>query len=224
MARIALKVVVDMETMRVVEHVSISWDGPVDLCKGPSKDEMNTQNAIQQSQLAAQQQQLALQQAQFNMVDPSIQKIIANGGLSPEATAALTSNAMNTLPNTYKDLYGQLSQQLVARGVTGGQNAGGGDIARQFGSLGAQEAGQQSQLLSQIPLMKEQGLYQAFNTALGVGNQFGQNVGTFGAGASNAGQSATSAANAATQASTGFWGSLFGALSTPFTGLFEGKG
>ena len=214
MALVATKVVVNSETLEVISADWHEYDGVVHLCKGPSKDEMKFQNAIEAGQLNLQQQQLALQQGQFNQVNPTLQAMIQNGGLTPQALAALQAQTINALPNQFNQLYGQVGQELTARGVTGGQMAGGGDIARQFGSLGAQEAGLAQQGQFNIAQLQQQGLLGALGTSLGIGQQYGGNVGTFGSGASAAGGSATSAANAATQATTGLWGSLFGALGS----------
>jgi hypothetical protein len=195
------------------EHLT----GPMVLAKGgPSQTAMNTETQQQTLQNQLAQQQLQMQQNQISMVNPTLQSIISGGGFLPGVQSALTSQALNSLPQQYNNLYGQLSNQLVQRGVIGGQNAGGGQVAAQFGSLGAQEAGQQAQLLSQIPIQGQQNVMGALNTALGVSGQYGQNVGAFNQGASSAGSSAVTAANAATQAQTGFWGSLFGALTSPF--------
>jgi hypothetical protein len=193
------KVSVDIETGVVLSRSTTPYAGPWELCKGD-----NSKAAMEQSNAIAQ-QQLAQQREIMGTVLPGIQRIIASGGMLPEQQAAMTSIAMNTLPQTYNDLFGKLSQQLTARGVTGGQNAGGGDIARQFGALGAQEAGTQANLLEQIQIQKGSGLMQA----LGLGSSTGQGFGQQGV-AANA--TAQQAANAADQASTGFWGSLFGAL------------
>lgn len=51
---------------------------------------------------------------------------------------------------------------------------------------------------------------------LGIGGMFGQNVGTFNSGGINALNAGVTAANNADQASTGFWGSLIGGLTSPF--------
>jgi hypothetical protein len=211
----ATQITVNTETLEVIYADWHEYVGEVHYCKGEAKKQMDIENQQMQMQNQLQQQSLANQQKQQGMVNPAVASIIANGGLSPEAEASLRSTAMNTLPQSYNSLYGNLSNQLVQRGITGGGMAGSGDIARNFGALGSQEAGQQAQLLSQIPLQKEQGLYNAFNTALGVGNQFGQNIGTFGAGASSAGGSATSAANTAQQTGSGLFGSIFGGLLSP---------
>ena len=207
-------------------------DGPRELCKGgnsqnemnQSNQQLNMQNTLAQQQLAQQGQFFKQLQGQINMVNPDIQKILANGGMLPQQQSAMTSLAINQLPQQYNSLLGQINNQLVQRGVTGGFNAGSGDIARQFGSLGAQEAGQELNSLEGIQLAKGQGLYNAMNTALGVGGMYGQaagqtgaNVGTFNSGASSSLGSGVTAANNTDQASTGFWGSLMGALTSPFS-------
>jgi len=181
---------------------------------GNSQQEMTRANQLSDQQNQLMQKQLAMQQNQFNMVNPQLQSIISNGGMDPKIEAAMRSQAMNSLPQQYNNLYGQLNNQLVQRGVTGGGMAGGGDIARQFGALGSAEAGQQAGMLSNIQLQKQQGLYQAMGEALGIGGMQGQNVGTFNSGSVNALGQGVNAANNADQASTGFWGSMFGALGS----------
>jgi hypothetical protein len=228
MACVATKIIVDMETLQVVCKESYVYKGPWDQCKGGQSKEaaaaatqqQGVANQLSQQQLDMMRQQLGMQQSQLGKVNAAIDPILANGGLHPDTEAALRSIAMNTLPQTYNNLYGALNNQLVQRGITGGSNAGSGDIARGFGYIGSQEAGQQANLLSQIPLQKEQGLYQALNAGLGVGNAYGNNTALFnqgGLGALGAANQALgvrqNAANAADQASTGFWGSLVGGLA-----------
>jgi len=180
---------------------------------GNSQAQVQRANQISDQQLALMRQQLTMQANQLAMVNPSLQAIIQAGGMLPQQEAAMRSQALTGLGNQYKDLTGQLSQQLTARGITGGQFAGGGQIAKSFGELGSLEAGQQSELLNQIQLAKGQGLMGALQTGLGEAGMFGGQASSFGGqgiGALNAG---VSAAQAADQASTGFFGSLIGSLA-----------
>ena len=212
--KIYTKLVLDMETLQIVESQSYDYSGIVVLAKGGnSKQEMNRADQLQQQQLDLQNRMFGLQQQQIGMVNPTIQSIIQQGGLTPQAEAAMRTQALQGLGQQYAGMEGQLAQQLAARGITGGNMAGGGQIASQFGQLGAMEAGQQSNLLNNIQLAKQQGLYQAMGTALGIGSQYGsqataaggQSVGALGAG--------VNAAQSADQATTGFWGSLMGGLA-----------
>lgn len=180
---------------------------------GNSQAEEQKANQLSQQQLDIMRSQLAMQQQQLGMVNPSLQAIIANGGMLPAQQAAMTGQAIQGLGQQYQGLYGQLSSALAARGVTGGTNAGGGDIARQFGSLGATEAGQQSELLNQIQLAKGQGLQNAIGLGLGEGQMFGSQALGFGGQGVNALGLGVTAANNADQAQTGFWGSLVGGLA-----------
>lgn len=215
MARFAHEIVIDMETLEITSRRYSDYQGPVHLCKGgASKAQMATNNQISQNELNLAQQQLAMQQGQINQVNPTLQAIIANGGLLPAQRSALTSIAMNTLPQTYQNLQGQINNQLVQRGMTGGQFGGSGGVAGSFGALGAAEAQQQAGLLNNIELTAMQNLGGALNTSLGIGGMYGQNFGTSTGAGMNALQSATSAASATDQAQSGFWGSLFGALGT----------
>lgn len=209
MRRVYTKIVTDILTGEVIERVGYDYDGPWAEAKGGnSTAEMQRANQLSQQQLQQQQQQFQLQQQQLGMVNPSIQAIIQNGGILPAQQAAMTSQALNGLGSQYQNLYGNLSQSLAARGITGGQNAGAGALAQSFGSLGAQEAGQQSQLLNQIQLAKGQGLQNAIGMGLGEGQMYGGQalgLGSQGVSALGIGQAAGQAAD---QAQTGFWGSL----------------
>lgn len=194
------RVVIDSDTLKLIERDVVPYDGPWAECKGGnSQAEMDRANQISQ-------QQLQMQQQYFNEVNPTIQSIINNGGMLPSQQSAMTSQLINGLGQQYQNLYSNLSSSLAARGITGGQNAGAGQLAQSFGSLGAQEAGQMSQGLQNIQLAKGQNLMGALglgsSNALGIG---GQGVQALGIG--------TQAAQAADQAQTGFWGSLVGGLA-----------
>lgn len=208
--KVHVKSVFDIETLIKVSDEFVEYDGPVELCKG---DNSQAQMAIS-NQIA--QQQLGMQQQVFGEVNPTIKNIIANGGMLPGQEAALRAQTINALPQTYNNLYGNLAQQLTARGLTGGQyGAGGGGVAAGYGSLGAQEAGQAQQGEFNIAALKQQGL----NSALGLGNA---NISSLGNQGVSANQTAASAAQAADQAQTGFWGSLFGALGAGVGGWAGG--
>lgn len=208
------RVVSDIATGEILERDSLPYDGPLELAKGGnSKAEMQRANQLSDQQMGIMRDQLAMQKQQLAMVNPSLQAIIQNKGMLPEQEAAMRTQAMQGLGGQYKDLQGQLSQQLAARGITGGGMAGGGDIARSFGSLGAMEAGQQSELLNQIQLAKGGGLMNALSVGLGEGAMYGQQAMGFGGQGVNALGIGQQAGQAADQASTGFWGSLMGGLA-----------
>ena len=181
---------------------------------GSSKDEMGRANELEAQRNQMLQQQLNLQTQQLGMVNPQLNAIIQAGGMLPQQEAAMRSQALQGLGQQYSNLQGQLTQQLAARGLTGGQfGAGGGAVAKGFGELGALEAGQQSNLLNQIQLAKGQNLMGALQTGLGEAGMLGSQAlgfGQQGVGALGIGQQA---AQAAEQASTGFWGSVIGGLA-----------
>lgn len=208
------RVLIEIASLQVIERDSYLHDGPWELCKGGnSQQEMAKANQLSDQQLGIMRQQLAMQQQQLGMVNPSLQAIIQNGGMLPAQEAAMRSQAMQGLGSQYSNLQGQLSQQLQARGITGGGMAGGGDIARSFGSLGAMEAGQQSDLLNQIQLAKGQGLQSAIGLGLGEGGMFGSQALGFGGQGVNALGIGQQAGQAADTAQTGFFGSLIGGLA-----------
>lgn len=180
---------------------------------GNSQSEMQRANQISSQQLGLQQQQLQLQQNQLGMVNPQLQQIIANGGMLPAQQAAMTSNALNQIGAGEQQAVGAINQNLVARGITGGQNAGSGDIARNYGALQQGLLGQTAQSLNDIQIAKGQGLNNALNTALGIGGMYGQQATSFGGQGVSALGAGVQAANNADQAQTGFWGSLIGGLT-----------
>lgn len=181
---------------------------------GNSQQEMQRANQLEDQRNQLMTQQLQMQQQQLAIANPVLKQIIQAGGMLPAQEAAMRTQALQGLGQQYSNLQGQLGQALTARGITGGQFAGGGDIARNFGQLGALEAGQQSELLNQIQLAKGQGLNQALGTTLGEAGMFGSQATGFGGQGVNALGIGQQAGKAADEASTGFWGSMFGALGS----------
>lgn len=213
--RITVNPTFDIETWALDSCDAVyDYAGPVELAKGDaSKAEQASADAQRAQQNALMQKNLEMQQNQINMVNPTLQSIIGNRGLLPEQEAALRATYMNQLPNTLRQGMGAINQNLVARGLTGGQTgAGGGGVAGDFGQLTAMLGTLQQQGETGTQLTKMQGLNNAMNTALGIGGMYGQNIGTFNQGASSALNSGVTAANNVDQAATSWMGPVFGAL------------
>lgn len=214
--RIYTKVIRDIETWDLLHAEYFEYSGPVEWCKGgASKAEQAAadQQRAMQNQLT--QQQLNMQMGQLASVNKTLDPMIANGGLAPGVESAMTSQVMNNIPAQFRGVQGNINNQLVARGITGGQaGAGGGDVARQFGQLGAMQSAMQQQGLTDIQLQKQGALMGDLGLKMGIGSQFGQNVAGFNQGASSALGQGVTAANNADQASTGLWGSLIGAAGS----------
>jgi hypothetical protein len=231
---VTTRIVFDIETFAVLEQESYLYSGPWELVKGsPSQTEMNTANTQMAGQNTLAQGQLGLQQGAINAVNAQLDPMIANGGLAPGVQNAMTSLVMNNVPSQFSALQGGINNNLVARGISGGQGgAGSGQAATQFGQLGAMEGALQQQGLSNIQTQKQSALMNDLQMKAGLGSMYGQNVGTFNSGASSALGSGVNAANAATQATTGLTGSIIGGLTglgaTAMTGgmsnLFSGLG
>lgn len=189
-----------------------------------SKQEQAAADQQRAQQNALTQQQLSMQQKQLDSVNSVADPMIARGGMSAGQEAAMKSILMNSLPQQFNNLQGQINNNLTARGITGGQTgAGSGDVARQFGGLGAMEAGLQQQGMSNIELQKANQLQNLLGIKMGIGGQYGANVGTFNSGASAALGSGVTAANNADQAATSWMGPVFGALGS-IGGAATGKG
>lgn len=214
MLRVSTRVVIDITSNQVIERDSFVYSGPWSFLKGGnSQAETTKANTISDQQMALMQQQLQMQAKQLAMVNPQLQALLSNQGMLPQTQAAMTTQATQGLGQQYQALQGQLSQQLQARGMTGGSMAGGGGIAQGFGQLASWEAGQQSELLNQIQLAKSQGLQNAIGMGLGEGSMFGSQALGFGQQGVGALGSGVTAAGNADQAQTGFFGSLIGGLA-----------
>src|SRR5215472_7132854 len=180
---------------------------------GNSKQQMQLADQQLNQQNALMQQQLQMQQNQLGMVNPSLQSIIANQGMLPAQEAAMRSAAMAQTGAQEQLAIGAVNQNLVARGITGGNMAGGDQIAQTYGVLQKGLRGQQAQNLQNIQLAKGQGLTNYSGLGLGEGQMYGGQALGFGQQAGSALGAGVNAAQAADQNQTGFWGSLIGGLA-----------
>lgn len=175
---------------------------------GNSQNEMSQANKISQ-------QQFNMMQQQMNSVNSVLNPLIANGGMMPSQQQAMTAIGLNNIPQQIQGVAGNINNQLVARGITGGQMAGSGDIARNFAGLGAMEAGLQQNVMSNVQLQKQQQLMSALGMQAGMAGMFNQ-------GGLSALGSGVTAANNADQAQTSFMGSLLGAIDSVGGGIATG--
>lgn len=217
------KVVWDSEG-NVIEREGFWWSGPVLEAKGgASQAEQSQANQQMAMQNALAQQQLSLMQGQLtginNAVDPIINQILS--GQTPTVLqplqSALTASYMNQLPQTYRGMVGQLNQDLTARGITGGQNAGGGAIGQDFGQMAAllgqqQQAGATNAALT-LNNASTNMLQNDLGLKLGIANAYQGATNTFNQGASSALSSGVTAAGNADQAQTSWMGPVFGGLA-----------
>ncbi len=210
--KIYTKVVRDIETWELLESEFFEYSGPIELCKGgASKAEQSNADAMRAAQTGLMQQALGAQNMQLGAVNKVLDPMIANGGLAPGVESAMNSQVMNNIPAQFRGVQGNINNNLVARGITGGQmGAGGGAVARQFGQLGAMQAAMQQQGLTDVQLQKQNALMGDLGLKMGVGGQYGGQVGGFNQGSLGALGQGVTAANNADQASTGLWGSLIG--------------
>lgn len=164
--------------------------------KGESKQQMDIANQVSQ-------QQLALQQQYLNQYNSYVQQLLQGGGYLPGVKQALTSQAIQSVPQQYNQIAQQLMTNLGSRGATGGgSQPGSGLLGQGLGALYSSEEQNKSNLLNQITAQGQQnvaagemGLLNAAGTTAGVG--------------SSALGSATSAANQANQQS-GILGTIIG--------------
>lgn len=213
--RITTRIVVDMASGRVLEHRFYDHSGPVDLCKGDdvAKQQLDTQNRLQQ-------QQLNLQMIQLNRINDAVGKYLTGGvGYGDKALSLMKTQFLNNQANQFQQAGRSVRQALNARGA--GEGPVGGDYVRGLSSLMGMASDSTSQGLNQISLADEQQkLTNQFNAASvtsGNAAQLGNNVSTFGGGASNALDSYVKAAN------SGWMNSLMGGLGQGL-GAFAGGG
>ena len=163
--------------------------------------QLNSQNQLQQQ---AQNSQNQLLQQNNTALSPYL---TGNQGFTPQQMAALNSQALDQNALQYNGATQQTNSQLAARGEGLGNTPGSGVAATGYGNLQAAKAGDLADSLRTVSLNNaQQGLANKFNAASvlsGNAQTYGQNVGTYGAGANNA-------MNNLTQAQGNTWQSQFG--------------
>jgi hypothetical protein len=156
--------------------------------------QLNSQNALQSQQQNAQNALLQQNQAALSPY------LTGNQGFTPQQTAALNSQALDQNALQYNGATQQTNAELAARGEGLGNTPGSGVQATGYGNLQAAKAGDLANSLRTVTLDNaQQGLANKFNAASvlsGNAQTYGQNVGTYGSGASNAlGQLTTAQGN-----------------------------
>lgn len=185
-----------MESSALLERHSVPYDGPWELCKGESKQQMGTDNQVAQ-------QQLAMQQKYLNQYQDYVQQLMKGGGYMPGVKEALNSQAIASVPQQYEQIRRQLAtQSLRTGGAGGGALPGGGTATGNYGNLLSQEEQGKANLLNQITAGGQQNITGAEG---GILNAAGITSNT----GSSALGSATSAANQANQQS-GLLGTIIG--------------
>ena len=177
--------------------------------KGDAKKQMDINNKVSADQLAYMK---AIAQGYLNYQN----KLVANGGYSPGVREALTSTAINQIPQAYAGIARNLQTAAAARGLAGGGALpGGGGYLAGYGNLLSQEEQARANALNNITQQGQQNIMSAESGSIPLAGAFGQT------GASALGN-ATSAANASTQASSGLLGSVIGG-GLGVLGSFLGK-
>ncbi len=148
------------------------------------KGQLQTQNQLQQQQQAQQNALLTQNKTAFSPY------LTGNMGFTPQQLAALNSQALDQNALRFNQATQGANAQLAARGEGLGNTPGSGVAATGYGNLQAAKAGDLADSLRTVTLNNaQQGLANQFNAgALLSGNAqtYGQNVGTYGTGASNA--------------------------------------
>lgn len=178
-------------------------------------DELKAANAAaaqaQQQQAQVAQQQLAQQQAQLQKYNDFVTQLTANGGYSPGVAQALNSQAINQVPQQFAQSAQNLKTALMTRGGGGGDQPTGGEFMRQFGGLESAQNALKANLLQNVTIGGQNNISNAMQGTLGIGAQYGQNVGSFNYGSNQALGTQASSANNISKAQNGLLGSLIGA-------------
>jgi len=138
-------------------------------------------NQTQASNQLASQQDLIRQL--MGQVNPAIQSAIdnQNTGLTPEAMAALRTQALEQVPANFNRMEEQIRTELMRRGALGGDlPASAGDYVRELGGLDAQKEALRAGLLSQATLADQSALQQNRANALNAAGLTNSLLGTAG--------------------------------------------
>jgi hypothetical protein len=225
--RIATKIVIDSETLEVLAREDYSYDGPVELCKGATQAQTQSQQASLQAQqqqnafntqlMSIFQQQFGQQQQVFNFLQNTLQPQVAAGGqgYTPAQLAALRTGASDTNAQQFQNAQQALNEVEAQHG---GNDLPSGVNANLNASLAVQEAqteaASQNQITQNNANLQQQNYWNALNALNGVGTEFNpigySGAATSGTGASSSAANAVSGAqNAITNANqSGFFGSL----------------
>ena len=152
--------------------------------KGQAQAQLDRQNQIQQDQLN---QQKAIR----DQVMGGVGKYLSgNIGFDPGTLAAMKSQFLNQNASNYGSARSNIMSALASRGAGGGQMPVGGDFVRQLSGLEGMQANTQASGILGLNIQNAQqainNQFNAANVAGGQTAQLGQNIGTFGQGASNA--------------------------------------
>lgn len=184
---------------------------------GTAKTQMNTQDQLQAQQQTAQNALLQQNQAAFSPY------LSGNQGFTASQLSALNSQAINQNSQKYNAATAQTNAQVAARGENG-MSPMSGVANGQYAALNASRASDLADSLRTVSLNNsQQALANQFNAGSmlsGNAQTYGQNVGTYGSGASNALNNYTQAAqNSFTaQFSKGFGSGLGSGAAAAATG------
>jgi len=165
------------------------------------KNQLNTQNQMQQAQQKAQNDLLQGNKTAFSPY------LTGNMGFTPQQLAALNSQALDQNALRFNQATQATNANLAARGEGLGNTPGSGVAATGYGNLQAAKAGDLADSLRTVTLNNaQQGLANQFNAGSllsGNAQTYAGNVGTYGAGANTA-------LGDLTQAQGNTWQSQFG--------------
>ncbi len=214
------KITIDIETGTVLECEGFDYDGAIILCKGDDTAKANEQSQLQFNQqlMSLFQQQFGKQNAITDQLTKTLMPMLQNPqGYSPEALAALRSQAKESAADSYANAEKAFQTQSFARG--GRDLPSGVDEQVQgaiSGGAAAQEAGAQQNITLANENQKQSNFWNAINGLNGVSAQLNP-LGYAGAATSGSGAVAglSNAVTSSQQSGVlgGILGGVFGAGS-----------
>lgn len=169
------KLTIDIETGNVLEREGFDYFGPLALCKGDdsAKQAEQQQAAFNQQLMSLFSTQFASQQGILNTLKTTLMPMLQNPqGYSPEALAALRSQAKESADDSYANAQKAFQTQSFARG---GRDLPSGVDEQISGAIAngaaAQEAGAQQNITLANENQKQTNFWNAINGLNGVSAQ-----------------------------------------------------
>jgi hypothetical protein len=205
-----------METLEVIERVSLPYEGPCDFLKesDQQKAAQSQQNAFNQQLMSTFQAQFGEQQAILSVLTPQLEAMASNPqGFGATEYAALQANIVNDTGTQYSNV---AKEQAAAYATSNEAGLPSGVQAAVQAQIAAQAAGQVAGESTNLRVANEQLKQQQQQFALGslgnlqagLGSQAGTFSGQAGSGLQNAFQNATTVYNQG-----GLWKNILGGLA-----------
>lgn len=175
--RVSTRIIIDIETGKVLQRHWFAYDGPVAECKGAKKSKK-----LAEQQLALQnrltQEQLALQRQFAVPLIAATAPFLEDGGqgFTPEEFAALQGRAIEGTSRRFEDIERRLKVGLARRGAAGGLTPISGDFTRSIAGFNFARESQRAAGLRELnindAMLRRSNFFNAANIRLGAAPTF----------------------------------------------------